>query len=257
MPDLPYLRSGSGPVLVLVHGYLGGAAQWQSEIDAFGGGYDVIAPSLPGFGAAAGLPGCSTIAAMAEAVLALLDSLNVPEFILMGHSMGGMIAQEMAAARPAAVQKLILYGTGPLGLMPDRFEPITVSRERLLADGVAKTIARIGATWFKAGDSASGYPLLTQIGAQASPHAALAALQAMAEWDGRQALPRLTMPTLVVWGDSDRSYRWPQVESLWTNLPNVRLSVVPGAAHAVHLEKPALFQSLIRDFLQEGCGANE
>lgn len=86
---------------MLVHGYLGGATQWQSEIDAFSSEY-VIAPNLPGFGAATGLLGCSTIAAMAEAALGLLNGLDVSDFILMSHSMDGMIAQEMAAARPAA-----------------------------------------------------------------------------------------------------------------------------------------------------------
>ena len=54
-----------------------------------------------------------------------------------------------------------------------------------------------------------------------------------------------------IWGDADRSYRWPQVETLWTNLPDVRLSVIPGSAHAAHLEKPHLFHSLIDDFLSE------
>ena len=249
MPDLPYLRTGSGPVLVLVHGYLGGAAQWLAEIDRFSGSFDVIAPNLPGFGEAADRPGCGSIAEMAEAVLALLDALGVGEFLLMGHSMGGMIVQQMAATRPDQVTRLVLYGTGPLGRMPDRFEPIETSRARLEADGVAATIARIGATWFRDGDAAAGFPLLTHVGAKASRQAALAALGAMADWDGRPALGRLTMPTLVLWGDGDRSYRWPQVESLWTGLPDAQLAVVPGTAHAVHLEKPALFHALLADFL--------
>ena len=80
----------------------------------------------------------------------------------------------------------------------------------------------------------------------------MAALGTMASWDGRLALSKLTMPTLVLRGNSDLSYCWPQVESLWTNLSNVRLSVVPGAAHAVHLEKPALFHTLTLNFLNEG-----
>ena len=251
MQGLPYLRTGSGPVLVLVHGYLGGAAQWASEIAHFADRYDVIAPNLPGFGAASDLDGCETIGEIAQAVLDLLDDLSVTRFVLLGHSMGGMIAQEIAAMRPDAVTGLILYGTGPLGLMPDRFEPLATSRERLQTDGVEATIARIGATWFRRGAEARGYPLVTEIGSRANPQAALAALGAMAGWDGRQALKRLTMPTLVVWGDVDRSYRWPQVETLWTNLPDVRLSVIPGAAHAAHLEKPQLFQSLVDDFLSE------
>lgn len=251
MPGLPYLREGSGPVLVFVHGYLGGAAQWAQEIARFKDAFDVIAPNLPGFGAAADRPGCASIEEMAAAVLGLLDELGIAEFLLVGHSMGGMIAQQMAADRPDAVKRLVLYGTGPLGLMPDRFEPIDTSRERLLADGVECTIRRIGATWFKAGAAAAGYPLLVEIGAQANPQAAMAGLGAMAAWDGRAALPRLSMPTLVLWGDSDKSYRWPQVHSLWSNIPDARLSVVPGTSHAVHLEKPGFFHAILADFLTE------
>ncbi|WP_428687902.1 alpha/beta fold hydrolase [Roseibium sp.] len=255
MTGVPYLRAGTGPSLVLVHGYLGGAEQWRCEMDHFSNRYDVIAPNLPGFGAAGDRQGCDTVPGMAEAVYGLLDELAIKDFILLGHSMGGMIVQEMARMRPQSVSRLILYGTGPLGLMPDRFEPLATSRERLLSDGVSATIARIGATWFKRGAEAGGYPLVTEIGSRANRQAAEAALGAMADWDGRAALKRLTMPTLVVWGDADRSYRWPQVETLWTNLPDVRLSVIPGAAHAAHLEKPALFHSLIEDFLSETAPA--
>ena len=251
MERLPYLRAGSGPAYVLVHGYLGGAAQWRQEIEHFSGRYDVIAPNLPGFGAASDRPGCDTVPGMAEAVHTLLDELGIQDFVLLGHSMGGMVVQEMARMRPGKVNRLILYGTGPLGMMPDRFESLDTSRERLLSDGVEATIRRIGATWFKRGTEARGYPMVTEIGKVANPQAAEAALSAMAVWDGRPALPCLAMETLVVWGDADRSYRWPQVETLWTNLPDVRLSVIPGASHAAHLEKPALFHSVIDDFLSE------
>ena len=246
---LPHRRAGHGFPLVLVHGYLGGSEQWEGEIDHFRDHFDVIAPDLPGFGDAAGIEGCDRIEDMADRVIELLDHLGVGEFILMGHSMGGMIAQEMAAKAGERVSKLILYGTGPLGLMPDRFEPIKLSRERLSSDGVPTTIKRIGATWFRNGDAAAGFPLVTQIGAGANPQAALAALDAMAAWDGRPALGTLTMPTLVVWGHDDRSYRWPQVETLWKTLPNATLSVIPGASHAAHLEKPRLFQAILEDFL--------
>ena len=248
MSVLPHLRAGSGPAMVLVHGYLGGAAQWRSVIDRFSASHDVIAPDLPGFGAAAHLPCAATIAEMAAAVHGLIDRLGVGEYTLLGHSMGGMIVQQMAATRPAGVRRLVLYGTGPLGLMPDRFEPIATSRERLLRDGVEATIARIAATWFKDGASAPGHAELVAIGRKAAPQAALAALEAMAQWDGRANLDRLTMPTLVIWGDSDRSYRWPQVETLWTRIPNADLCVVPDTSHALHLEKPDLFLALLEDF---------
>lgn len=248
---LPHRRKGRGPTLVFVHGYLGGAAQWEAEIARYSTNYDVIAPDLPGFGAAADRLGCDRIEGFAQAVIDLLDQLDVNRFILLGHSMGGMIAQEIAAHNAARVIRLVLYGTGPLGTMPDRFEPIEVSRRRLLDEGVAKTAHQIGATWFCRGEDAPGFPATRDIGAQASLQAAGAALDAMAQWDGRHALNRLTMPTLVVWGDSDRSYRWQQIESLWRNLVNGELAVIPGAAHAAHVEKPKLFHAILDGFFTE------
>lgn len=248
---LPHRRAGAGFPLVLVHGYLGGSAQWEAEIAHFSDRFDVIAPDLPGFGDASDRAGCDSIGDMADRVIELLDQLGIGEFVLMGHSMGGMIAQEMAARARARVGKLILYGTGPLGLMPDRFEPIKLSRDRLSTDGVKLTINRIGATWFRKGEASAGFPLVARIGAQANHQAALAALDAMAEWDGRPALKTLDMPTLVVWGHDDQSYRWPQVESLWKNLPDATLSVIPGASHAAHLEKPRLFWAILEDFLSD------
>lgn len=246
---LHYRRRGHGMPLVLVHGYLGGAAQWLSEIERFAPHFDVIAPDLPGYAESTALPPVDRIAGFAAAVTALLDELGIGRFILLGHSMGGMIVQELAATHPHRITQLILYGTGPLGLMPDRFEPLETSRERVRRDGVAQTIRRIGATWFRAGEAGPGFDFVARLGAEASEAAALAGLDAMAQWDGRGALSRLTMPSLVIWGDGDRSYRWPQVESLWQGLPDAALAVIPGTAHAAHLEKPALFHALIADFL--------
>lgn len=248
---LPHRRAGQGFPFVLVHGYLGGSAQWDAEIAHFSDRFDVIAPDLPGFGDASDRSGFSRIGDMAGAVIGTLDQLGIDKFILLGHSMGGMIVQEIAARIGSRVVKLILYGTGPLGLMPDRFEPIEQSRKRLEQDGVKRTAGRIGATWFRDGESAAGFALVAEIGAGANQEAALAALDAMAGWDGRPALPTLVMPTLVVWGHEDRSYRWPQVENLWRGLPNAMLSVLPGASHAAHLEKPRLFHAVLDDFLSD------
>ncbi|HAW47416.1 MAG TPA: alpha/beta hydrolase [Roseovarius sp.] len=252
---LSYRRAGRGAPLVLVHGYLGGAGQWQGEIDRFADRFDVIAPDLPGFAGSAALPPANRIADFAATVVALLDELGLGRITLLGHSMGGMIVQELAATHPARIGRLVLYGTGPLGAMPDRFELLETSRASICRDGVARTIRRIGATWFREGKAASGFEIVATLGAQASEPAALAGLDAMDRWDGRGALDRLTMPTLVLWGDRDKSYRWPQVETLWQGLPDAALAVIPGTAHAVHLEKPALFHAMLEDFLDQGGGA--
>lgn len=247
--DLPYRRAGAGAPLVLVHGYLGGSAQWQAQIAALSATHDVIAPDLPGFGRGAHLPGPSRTADFAAAVMRCLDRLGVASFTLLGHSMGGMIAQEIAAHHPRRVNALVLYGTGPLGLMPDRFEPIETSIARLEADGVQATADRISATWFRDGASAKGYGSTRDIARLANPDAARNALIAMRDWDGRSALQDLSMPCRIIWGDQDRSYRWPQPQSLWQSIAGAELCVIPAASHAVHVEKPDLFNAVLHDFL--------
>lgn len=247
--SMSYRRAGSGKPLVLVHGYLGGSAQWQSQLAAFAATHDVIAPDLPGFGQAATMTGFARIADFATAVMQCIDTLGVDHFSLLGHSMGGMIVQEIAARHGARIDALVLCGTGPLGLMPDRFEPIETSIARLNTEGVNATTDRITAFWFRDGTAAPGYIPTRDIARMAHPEAARKALVAMRDWDGRAALKQLRMPCRILWGDQDQSYRWPQIETLWQGIVKADLGVIPSAGHAIHMEKPDLFNMLVQDFL--------
>lgn len=242
-------RAGVGAPLVLVHGYLGGSAQWAAEMRALSPYLDVIAPDLPGFGKSRHLPSPTQVEGHARAVLSCLDRLGVAQFHLLGHSMGGMIAQEMVRLAPQRVERLVLYGTGPLGLLPGRFETMARSRERLAQDGVEATARRISATWLLHREQSPAFAALGELAAQASPQAAEAALWAMEAWDGRAYLGAIAQPTLIVWGDQDRSYQWSQVETLWRGIAGASLAVLPQCSHALHLEYPQRFQSLLLGFL--------
>jgi pimeloyl-ACP methyl ester carboxylesterase len=211
----------------------------------------VIAPDLPGFGESSQLSAPETIRGLAINVLSQLDKLGVHRFHLVGHSMGGMVAQEMVALVPERVERLVLYGTGPVGLMPGRFETIDDSRKGLREQGVEVSGRRIAATWFMQGESGQGYELSAELADQTSMQAALAGLAAMETWSGVKALAKIRSPTLVLWGDGDRAYLWPQPEQLWREIAGAQLAVIPGCAHAVHLEKPQLFNAVLQDFLNE------
>lgn len=249
MADLAYRRAGSGPALVLVHGYLGGSTVWAAQMAAFGHGRDVICPDLAGFGDSAHLMAPDRIDGHARHVLDLLDRLGVGAFDLLGHSMGGMIVQEMVRLAPDRIGRLVLYGTGPQGVLPGRFETIAQSRARLRAEGLPATARRIAATWFLQGEAAEGFPLCHTLALQTSLQAANASLAAWEDWDGRAALADVRCPTLVLWGSRDRSYGWSQPETLWRGITGADLAVVPGAAHNVHLEKPQMFNMLVADFI--------
>lgn len=236
--------------LVLVHGFMGGAAQWDGALDLIMQQREVIAVDLPGFGENADLTPLDTIAAFADWVLSYLFKKKIDDFHLLGHSMGGMIAQEMVRKSSARVDKLILYATGSIGELPGRFETIEQSKQRAIADGPKATARRISATWFLNGDAADGYAPCAAIAEKSSSAAIQAGLSAMAGWSGVQNLGAILQNTLVLWGDQDRTYPWYQIERLWRSIPDSRLAVVPDCAHAVHAENPEIFQRIITGFLK-------
>jgi 2-hydroxy-6-oxonona-2,4-dienedioate hydrolase len=249
LPILPHHRKGSGLPMVLVHGYLGGSSQWDAEVQFLSQHFDVIAVDLAGFGKANHLPAPTDMSAHAQAVLATLDHLGIDQFHLLGHSMGGMVAQEIVRLAPARVLKLVLYATGPQGSIPGRFETMARSRERLAQDGIEATARRISAMWLLHREASPMAQALGDLAVQSSAQAAEAGLWAMEGWDGRANLPNITQPTLIVWGDHDRSYQWPQIESLWRGIANSSLAVLPHCSHALHLEYSQAFHSLLLDFL--------
>ncbi len=236
--------------LVLVHGFMGGSAQWAPQQRALSKSQKLITIDLPGFGQNADLPSIETIGGFANWVLDHLFHLGVEHFNLLGHSMGGMIAQEMIHRAPQRIDQLILYSTGAVGILPDRFETIEESKRRAQTEGFQETARRIAATWFLDGRSAEAYSDCAEIAAQCTPDAMLKGLDAMRAWRAGDYLSAIKANSLVIWGDMDRTYSWTQTKQLWTSINQAELSVVPGCAHAVHLEKPDIFNVVLSDFLR-------
>jgi 2-hydroxy-6-oxonona-2,4-dienedioate hydrolase len=246
---LPFKRAGSGPTLVLVHGYLGGSSQWDGQLPLLCKHFDVVTLDLAGYGLANHLTAPTDLADHAGNVLATLDHMGIERFHLLGHSMGGMVVQEITKQAPHRVNKLVLYATGPLGCIPGRFETMGRSRERLAEDGLQATAKRISATWLLDREASPAFEALAALATQATEQAASAGLSAMEAWDGRDHLDKIELATLVIWGEGDRTYGWSQIEMLWRRIPNASLAVLPACAHALHLERSALFCTLLIEFL--------
>ncbi|MEM9709909.1 MAG: alpha/beta fold hydrolase [Pseudomonadota bacterium] len=235
--------------LVLVHGFMGGSGQWNCLRPFFDGKLEIVAVDLPGFGENNRLTAINKIGAFADWVIEEIRGRGVERYALLGHSMGGMIAQEIVRRDRDAIERLILYSTGSVGTVPGRVETMEDSKRRAKADGAVATARRISATWFLQGEEAVRYKACAAIAELASLPAILAGLDAMEAWSGREALGDLDLETLVLWGDRDRTYSWEQTHVLWSEIPDTRLAVLPACAHAVHMEKPALFADLLLDFL--------
>ena len=236
--------------VVFVHGFLGGSRQWQGQADDLAE-YDVTALDLPGFGENAQIDALDSIAGYADWALDELRAREIERFHLIGHSMGGMVAQEMVARAPERIDRLVLYGTGATGVLPGRFETIGTSKRRARADGPRATARRIAATWFLKRENAKAYEECAAIAEKCSLEAILTGLEAMQGWSGADRLEAIRARTLVIWGDQDRTYSWCQTEQLWRCIRGANLSVIPDCAHAAHLEKPVLFNKLLGDFFAD------
>jgi len=250
MQDIHIDDQGNGFPLVLVHGFLGSSEMWNPQKKFFSKYFRVITPALPGFGESNKLKSHSSINSMAQTVLKCLEEKNIKKFNLLGHSMGGMIVQEMAKISGDKINKLICYATGSIGDIPGRFETMDVSIERLRKEGIKETVRRVPKKWFVEQDKAKYFYLCKNAAKEITEETADNALIAMKNWRGYENLKNIHNETLIVWGDKDISYNFEQVETLNKNIPKSNLIIFKGCSHNVHLEETEKFNNTIMDFLK-------
>jgi pimeloyl-ACP methyl ester carboxylesterase len=249
MQDIYIEDKGSGFPLVLVHGFLGSSEMWEPQINFFKNYFRVIAPDLPGFGKSKEVKSHNSIQSIANLLLKCLEEKKIDKFYLLGHSMGGMIVQEIAKKSGNKISKLICYSTGPRGEMPGRFETVDQSRDNLKKNGLEIMARNIAKTWFVKGENAKYFDICINAGKQASIETVDNALIAFKNWNGVDTLKNIKNKTLIVWGDKDKSYNLEQIKTLEKNIPNSSLIVFNNCAHNVHLEEPEKFNNAIKDFL--------
>jgi 2-hydroxy-6-oxonona-2,4-dienedioate hydrolase len=243
-----YLDTKKGYPLVLVHGFLGSNDLWKYQIKEFRKKFRVIGIELPGYGKNVKAKPLSSIHGYVNYVLKILNSLKIKEFYLIGHSMGGMIAQEIAA-RSKKIKKVILHATGPIGEMPERFEPLKVSRMKLRKNGIKKQGKFIASTWFVKGAKHKNFNICKRSYERVLLKTADLSMLAMQKWNGKKNLKKIKIPTLITWGNKDKSYGRPQVNTLKKQIKNSRLKVFNNCAHNVHLEKVKDFNRSVLKFL--------
>ena len=240
---------GPGFPLVLVHGYLGSSEMWNLQKEFLSKHFRIFTPALPGFGESYKVQSLNSINAIAKFIFKCLDEKKITEFHLMGHSMGGMIVQEMVKISGDRIKKLICFATGSIGDVPGRFESMDTTRERLKKDGLKETVNRITKKWFIEGNKAKYYYLCENAVKNISIQSADNALIAMKNWRGYENLKNIKQDTLIIWGDRDVSYNFDQVDTLKKNIPNSKLEIFKGCSHNVHLEEPQKFNETVKNFL--------
>jgi len=240
---------GKGFPLILIHGFLGSSKMWEPQINFFKNHFRVITPDLPGFGKSNKAKSHNSIQSIANLLMDCLEEKKIDKFYLLGHSMGGMIVQEMAKEYGNKIVKLICYSTGPRGEMPGRFESVDQSRENLKKKGLEITVKNIAKTWFVRKENAKYFDICIEAGKQTSTKAADDALIAFKNWNGVDTLKNIKNETLIVWGDQDKSYNLEQIKTLEKSIKKSKLVIFKNCAHNVHLEQPDQFNNAIKNFL--------
>jgi pimeloyl-ACP methyl ester carboxylesterase len=237
------LRGGKGPPLLFLHG-AGGGGIWLPFLDKLAQRFDVVAPEHPGFGGSDTPPWLDNIADVAYFYLDFLEALRLERVHLVGHSFGGWVAAELAVRSTARLATLTLVSSAGIHLknVPQVDGFLLNDEERLRG-------------MFH--DPAMAERMLAQ---PRSPEQIDTALKnrfttAKLSWQPRAYNPhlykwmhRVDVPTLILWGASDRWFPPPYAEEFHRLIPGSRLAVLPACGHLPNLEKPDEFVRAITDF---------
>jgi pimeloyl-ACP methyl ester carboxylesterase len=253
---------GSGkPVLVFVHGLSGSWQNWLLNIPAFMETYRVIAPDLPGFGESPMPREKISIRGYARILDALLHERGVDSAVVVGNSMGGFVAAELALSFSTRVERLVLVSAAGLSIEEYRRAPLLVGARMWAA----------GATWVGArGDSVVTRPRARRLGLQlivryperlspaityeltrgAGTHGFVPAMEALLSYGFRDQLGRIEVPTLVVWGRNDMLVpRGDAREYVRLIGDNARRVMFEDTGHVAMIERPTRFNELLAGFL--------
>lgn len=241
------------PPVLLLHGIGGGREAWGDAGSATGpavagAGFEALAVDFPGYGLSPPIEPFD-LAALARSVTALVDGLGRGPAVLVGHSMGGMVAQELAARAPDRVAALVLASTSPAfgkpggdwqrGFLQSRFAPLEAGLG--MAGLAAQLVPAMVAPGTPPSVTAAARALMAGV-PEATYRRAVAALVA---FDRRADLPGIRVPTLVITGEHDATAPPEVSRRMAERIPGAACTIVPAAGHLINLEQPQAFNAAL------------
>jgi pimeloyl-ACP methyl ester carboxylesterase len=261
-----YRVAGSGPNLVLIHGMINSSKHWETVAMRLAGSYRVIAPDLIGHGEAATPRGDYSLGAHAASIRDLLTTIGVERATIVGHSLGGGVAMQFFYQVPQRTERLALISSGGLGqevspllrgaALPGSATLLKIATRPQLVGALADAGKRL-----RAGGNSTGVYLqavaraLGPLQEDGSRRAFLETLRAVIDVHGQRvsARDRLyllgEMPTLIVWGERDRTIPLKHGLEAQQSIPNCRLETLPKAAHFPNLEDPEGLAAVLGDWM--------
>lgn len=250
---VPFWREqGAGTPIVFLHGVGGNSRAFEGELDRFGADHRAIAWDMPGYGNSPGLA-TYTFAALSDALLRLFDRLKLDRPHVVGHSIGGMVAQEFVAAHPDRVRSLVLSATSPAFGNPDgdfqkkfvaaRLAPLDAGQS--MTDVAEDVVPRL------VGPNArpDGIQRAKACMAEVAPETFRAMIHTLVTFDRRDTLGKIAVPTLCLAGETDTNAPAPMMEKMAARIPGARYVCLAGLGHLANLEDPDAFEGAVRAFL--------
>jgi 3-oxoadipate enol-lactonase len=246
--------------LVFLHGIGGAARAWRGQLDFFAGRYRAMAWDMPGYGGSAPLPAVS-IATLADALQDFLREVGASKPILVGHSIGGMIVQQLLANSPGIARAVILAQTSPAFGKPDGDWQKEFIGARLGPLDRGQTMVSLAPTLVRdlVGDNpdAGGMQLARDCMAAVPEATYRATMLALLGFDQRSALKNIAAPTLVLSGSRDKNAPAPMMAKMASYIPSAEYLELEGAGHLVNLERPDAFNAALDSFLKAHMAATQ
>jgi pimeloyl-ACP methyl ester carboxylesterase len=252
--EMAYDVEGSGPTVVLLHGFPFNRTMWREQTEALSDRYRVITPDLRGFGeTSANSSEPATMREMAEDVAALMDRLDIERFTLGGLSMGGYVAFAFYRHFPLRVRNLILADTRPQSDTDEARENRERQAQQALSEGMEGIAEAMLPKLLAPATLSERKDVVERLRAMmtgTSPQGAAAALRGMAERpDQAHLLPRILAPTLIIVGSEDQITPVKDAQIMHREIRGSHLEVIEGAGHVSNLERPSEFNRALRAFL--------
>jgi len=238
--------------VLLLHGLGVNCNSWLFQIPVLTqAGFRTITPDAPGFGRSTYPGGRAVINRFVEPIAALIENLQIQQIDVVGISMGGAIALQLALNHPQFISRLVLVNTfAHLNIFSPRSLPYFLYRfivvHTLGLPAQAKAVAK---HMFPYPDQELLRQGLIEQVCQADPQAYRAAMRALARFDVRNRLGEVQCPTLVITGERDTTVPWEIQDQLADGIHATREVIIPEAGHGVIAEKPDIFNHVLVEFL--------
>ncbi len=246
--------------LVFLHGVGGCGEIWAPQLAHFEKEHRVLAWNAPGYGGVPALED-ATFPALAEKLAADMEAAGIAQAVIIGHSFGGMVAQQCVLDHPDRVSGLLLSGTSPaFGNRDGDFQKkFVAARTKPLDEGrsMAEVAAAVAPSLVGANAPQDALDLAIACMSAVPEETYRSVIALLTTFDLRNALPEISGPTLLVAGSEDATARPEMMERMASRIPGAQFKVMTGAGHLAPLEQPAAFNKLIETFLSESIVTHE